>query len=1002
MSEGLGRRGFLKVVGVSGAGAAVGGCSTGDVERLMPYVTPPEEITPGVATWYATACQECSAGCGVWVRTREGRAVKLEGNPSHPVSGGALCSRGHSALQDLYNPDRIRTPMRRAGDGFEAITWDEAEAALTAQLQGAAGNVLFIHGHQGPSMSALTAELLSALGGRSVQHEAGGDAPLAEAARIAFGVAGSPRYDIDRSRLLFSFGADFLGPWISQVEHGRQFSAMSHADERGAKGRLVHIGPRLSLTGQNADEWVPINPGSEAALALGMARIIADAGGSAGPYATLLASYDTAVAAEATGIPAETIAALATRFATEGPSLALGPGVQGHHRGATAANLAVLVLNAVAGNVGRTVHPGARSEASGTRLNAALLGAAGGVVMVHGTNPAYSLAPAAGFEDAYAAASYRIAFTNMMDETAALSDLVLPDRHFLESWGDMEAADGTQSIVQPVMELPAEFTDSRQAGDVLLAAAARLGQPLSGTNMLEYVQARWEAHHAQSGAAGTFTEFWREALRSGVAASAEQPTTATLQSPDTALSFQAPAIDGDGEFFLTVYPDPRLADGRGANRPWLQELPDPVSKMMWQTWIEMHPDAAHERGLKEGDVVRLTSPHGTLEAPVWLYAGIRPDTVGVPTGNGHTSFGRWGTDQGVNPMTLLPGDPEVPSGAALLMATRVDLEPTGEWQKLASSAGSDSDQGRPIAEAVALSHLGEETHEEEGHGPHRELQLLGGFKPVEQETDPAAYPPAGTAYGPYSDPAATPRWAMTIDLDKCTGCSACVTACQAENNVPWVGEDQVLMGREMHWMRIERYHVDVHADRAGSVDVRNVPMLCQHCGNAPCEPVCPVFAAYHTPDGLNAQVYNRCVGTRYCANNCPYKVRVFNWYRYTSEPHVPAPMQWQYNPDVTVRDNGVMEKCTFCIQRIRDAQNTAVVEQRGLREGDVVTACQQSCPAEAITFGNVRDPNARVTVTGSSTRAFHVLDELVNTQPAITYLKKVTFHELEAAEDEEH
>jgi molybdopterin-containing oxidoreductase family iron-sulfur binding subunit len=266
---------------------------------------------------------------------------------------------------------------------------------------------------------------------------------------------------------------------------------------------------------------------------------------------------------------------------------------------------------------------------------------------------------------------------------------------------------------------------------------------------------------------------------------------------------------------------------------------------------------------------------------------------------------------------------------------------------------------------------------------------------VPTEGDPASFPLPGSRYGEYANPEETPRWAMAIDLDKCTGCSACVVACQAENNVPWVGEDQVAMGRELHWIRLERYYETVDATHAGPVDIRHLPMLCQHCGNAPCEPVCPVFAAYHTPDGLNGQVYNRCVGTRYCANNCPYKVRVFNWYTYTD---VPEPMNWQYNPDVTVRENGVMEKCSFCVQRVREAQNRASLEDRPLVDGEIVPACQQSCPAEAIVFGNARDPDSRVAQVIRDERTYRVLDDLINTQPGVSYLKKVTLHAVAAAE----
>jgi molybdopterin-containing oxidoreductase family iron-sulfur binding subunit len=327
----------------------------------------------------------------------------------------------------------------------------------------------------------------------------------------------------------------------------------------------------------------------------------------------------------------------------------------------------------------------------------------------------------------------------------------------------------------------------------------------------------------------------------------------------------------------------------------------------------------------------------------------------------------------------------------------VTVAPTGARRRLATIEGSSLQFDRPIAPAVALAELGQAVvaGEEGEHEELRELQAIGGFAPVPaEEGAPSAFPLPGAEYGPYAGAHEGPRWGMAIDLDKCTGCSACVTACQAENNVPWVGEQQILMGRDMNWIRIERYYEHVDATQAGDLDVRFLPMLCQHCGNAPCEPVCPVFATYHTPEGVNAQIYNRCVGTRYCANNCPYKVRVFNFYRYTDA--VPEPLNWQWNPDVTVRDNGVMEKCSFCMQRIRDAENRAALEDgRAVRDGEIVPACGQSCPAEAIVFGDIRDPASRVSQVVSSERTYRVLDEVINTQPAVNYLRKVTFHEVE-------
>jgi len=1030
MTEGIKRRDFLKVVGAGGAGATMFGCSTERVENLLPYVVPDEEITPGVATWYTSVCGECPAACGIWVRTREGRVVKVEGNPNHPISGGSLCSRGYSSIQGLYDPDRFTGPQLRDGDAFRTISWEEAEAVLAERLQ-EGGNHLFLTGKLGWSMAELANDFMARVGGSRVEYEGLSETPLREATRIAFGRAVVPTYDFSRARLIFSFGADFLGTWLSPVEYHRSFAQMAGVDDHGSKGRMVFLAPRLSLTGQNADEWVPLRPGSEAVVALAMANVIVRAsGGDAGPYQRVLEGYDPRSAEEASGIPAEDIEALAERFREEAPSLAVGPGVGGHHRNATAANLAVHILNFVTGNVGRTVrlwdHDLAASAQPFGEVREAVDSMSNpGVVMVHGTNPAYSLPSGVGFSEAFASAGFRVSFASAMDETAALCDLILPDRHPLESWGDSNPRRGLFALQQPAMR-PVPNFEGKQAGDVLLSVAGRVGQNLGHATFFDFLRTRWAAVQAEAAPGTEFDAFWREALRTGVVeASRPGPEFQTpLRSPDKAFDFDVPPLDGEGEFSLVVYPSPRFGDGRHANRPWLQELPDPVSKIAWHSWVEVHPQTADRLDLRNGDVVRIRSPHGVVEAPVWRYPGIREDTVALAMGGGHEDYGRYATGNGVNAMALLPAEVEQLSGALVHLATTVTLEATGTRHAMATIEGSSDQHGRPIAPAVTLASLGQagESHdvtpsgeegsqaeasrEAGGHGELKELQGMGGFAPVPTEGRPEDFPLEGSRHGQY-DPAENPRWAMVVDLDKCTGCSACVTACQSENNVPWVGEEQVVMGRDMHWIRMERYYETVDASQAGPVDVRFLPMICQHCGNAPCEPVCPVYAAYHTPEGLNAQVYNRCVGTRYCANNCPYKVRVFNWFGFSEvdgaadEPSIrPAePMHWGYNPDVTVRSSGVMEKCSFCVHRIRTAQNRARLEgQRPVEDGEVVPACQQSCPAEAIIFGDIRDPHSRVAQITKNERGYRVLDEVINTQPAVTYLKKVTHHEVEPGE----
>jgi molybdopterin-containing oxidoreductase family iron-sulfur binding subunit len=400
------------------------------------------------------------------------------------------------------------------------------------------------------------------------------------------------------------------------------------------------------------------------------------------------------------------------------------------------------------------------------------------------------------------------------------------------------------------------------------------------------------------------------------------------------------------------------APPRGANRSWMQELPDAVSKAVWNSWVEIHPETAAPLGLETGDLVEVRTPAGSITAAAFLYEGIRPDTIAIPLGQGHTEFGRSAKSRGVNALDLLDGTFDPHTGALAFSGVPVELTAIGERGKLVILQGNDTDLDREIGELMPIDDA---------------LEAVGGHRVDLRQILETAWD---------SDPKSPYRWGMAIDLNACTGCGACVTACYAENNVPTVGEDLCNQGREMSWMQIMRYFEETEDDGFQTV---HVPVLCQQCGDAPCEPVCPVYAAYHTPEGLNAQVYNRCVGTRYCANNCPYKVRRFNWFTYEH----PYPLNLQLNPDVTVRQTGVMEKCTFCVQRINRAKLDAKDEGRNVQDGEIQTACMQTCPTQAIVFGNLKDPQSAVSRVAKGARAYHMLDEL-NTRPAITYLAGVS------------
>jgi molybdopterin-containing oxidoreductase family iron-sulfur binding subunit len=992
----LDRRRFLTVLGTTTAGGALAlsGCSTDRVQKLVPYLVQSEDQVPGVATWYASSCTECDQGCGVHVRTREGRAVQLEGNPDHPVNQGKLCSRGQAALQGLYNPGRIRTPMVRGANGQLApIGWDDAIARLAAKLTEAGSRVAVLSGAGRGSFTDFLGDWTGALGGRLIRYETFDHEPLRAANKQVFGLDQLPAHDFAKARYIISFGADFLESWGGSIENQRGF-ARSHGSGEGEMAKFVYAAPRMDLTGLNADEWLAIKPGSEAALALAMANVLLG-GRSDAPagLASALGPYTPAMAAAETGIPAERIERLAREFAEARPSLAVAGGVGAQHAAATEVCAAVNLLNFVAGNVGQTVLfgadlPMADGQAGVARLAQAIDGGEVAVLLVHGANPLYTLPKASGFTDRFRKVGYKVAIGLCLDETTAECDLVLPERHALERWDDLRPRAGVYGLMQPVME---PVFDALAAGDILLRVSKKAGGALArfdAPSWEAHLKTRWQTLAGELGE-GNAAGFWHASVqRGGVYRDAPAAPTVSLSLSEARMSYTKPTFEGDGEFVFLTYPHANLHDGRGTNKPWLLENADPVTKITWHPWVEVSPATAQRLNDRDGEIVELTSPYGKVEAPVFVYLGIRDDAVAMPLGFGHTGDGIFAEGRGVNALDLLgaPRGDFVP-----YLSTRVRVDTTRRYRKLASVAGTPRQLGRGIAEvipaAAAARGLSVEQAYLEEHGEKHEVNTereLTALKGWSQEQFQA------TRQGDYAK--AHPQWGMAIDLAKCTGCQACVTACYAENNIPTVGEGEILKGRELTWMRIERYWEG--GEHPGEpVSARFVPMLCQHCANAPCEPVCPVYAAYHTADGLNGQVYNRCVGTRYCANNCPYKVRYFNWYKYNEEAW-PAPLHLQLNPDVTVRARGVMEKCTFCIQRIREHQNLARLEDRPVRDGEFTTACAQACPSDAIVFGNVRDAASRVAQQKQSARGYRVLEDL-NTRPAVTYLAKV-LHPTEA------
>jgi len=960
------RRDFFKIVATTGAAAAAGGCQQA-TETILPLVVPNEQLVPGVAAWFATVCRECPAGCGVLARNRDGRVVKLEGNPDHPVNRGGLCIRGQAGLQGLYHPDRFAGPQRRDGALLRSLGWDDALKALSdkltaARAAGKGRGVALVTQLEPGSLGTLMDRWTQVLGARPrVAFEPFGHEAIRAANRNAFGREAVPYYAFEDAQVILNFGADWVETWINNVALPAGFARM-HAFREGRAGSYIHVEPRQSLTAANADEWIRNAPGTELMLAAALLKLVGAAAGDRGP-ASAVAQVDPKQLAEESGVPYETLTRLASTLARAKPSLVIAGGAAGSGPDATALQYVVSLLNASLGNVGKTVRFGADwayGKATPYAEVAKMVQAMGAgeievLLLGPGVNPAFTLPGGLKAADAISKVPFVVSFANQPDETTALAHLVLPDTHWLESWGDYSPREGVNGLMQPTMK---PIRDSRPLGDVLLSVARTvLGTeegkgPLPWAGFEPYLKAAWEPLvKGDLAAAQRQGGVWRDV-----------PAAAVGGAKAQAVSVAPAKLEGDaGGYALLAYPSLRMYDGRGASRAWLQEAPDPITSVAWDGWVEIATETANALGIAGGDVVRVTSPHGAIELAAYPTPTLHPKAVAIPIGHRYARYhvpryvGSPSTAQ--NPVALLSGAPEAVGGGVQYLGVRVTLAKTGARRPLTILQATFDQDHRELARHVELDAA-------------REQALRG---PTDAHEAITMY--ASQRYPGY-------RWGMAVDVDACVGCGACVVACIAENNVPVVGKAEAAYGRQVHWLRLERWFEDGKKDEAPSFFM---PMFCQHCEVAPCEPVCPVFAAYRTEEGLNGQVYNRCVGTRYCGNNCPYHVRRFNWYNYD----FPEPLEVQLNPDVTVRQLGVMEKCTMCIQRIMAGKDHAHRDaKRPVRDGDIQTACQQTCPTQAITFGNLRDEDSAVSKLTRSPRAYQVLDE-VGTRPGVSYLKKV-------------
>jgi Fe-S-cluster-containing dehydrogenase component/anaerobic selenocysteine-containing dehydrogenase len=961
--DGSSRRTFLKLAGFGVASASLAGCSRGAARFVVPRLEADSGITPGLPYLTATTCGGCEARCGILARCRDGRPVKLEGNPDHAISRGGLCAVGQASLLELYDGQRLDGAIV---DG-KSVAWQQADDAVRTALEGARVRVL-TRTITSPSTRALIERFARETGGAHVEWDPRSASAILDAHAKCFGARVLPRMRFDRARVIASFDADFLGTWLSPVEFARDYAAGRRPDGEDAQmSRHIHVESHLSLTGSAADERLTLAPSQ---LRPALAVLAKHVEGHS--------KTKTAVSGEPTDAPhGDRLEKLAEElWEARGASLVVcgsdDPGAQA----------LTVHINQMLGSYGTTLDVEQPSlvrrgdDAALHALVAEMRSGAVDVLIVDGLDLAYELPDDAGVREALAQVGTIISTASLPDETSALAAIIAPTPHELESWNDAEPARGHLSLSQPTVP------PLRSARTLRRSLAVWLGDDVDD---LDLVKAHWRGQvQHRTGRSGDFDAFFDRVLHDGYVAAPNAPRTRAQwrrEGVSEALASAPPRAIDATSFALVLYSKVGLPEARNAHNPWLQELPDPLTTLVWDNYACMSPGMAAKLGVRPGDVVRIADGDNSIEVPVRTLPGIDEQTVAVALGygvSGTDRFSRIGPSWLEGRLTVREGETVGSRAASLLQfdaggmrasGRPVTVTATGAHEDL---AGTQDHHRLEVPKKLAVA-----------GGAVRNVVLATSFETLQK--DPANAIHSHGAHEATMWPAdhanSGPRYGMAIDLSACNGCSGCVVACQAENNVPSVGKDEVLRHREMTWLRMDRYFQGT----GKALRVYHQPMMCHHCANAPCETVCPVLATAHSADGLNQQVYNRCVGTRYCANNCPYKVRRFNWFDY---PRGEELRNLALNPDVTVRSRGVMEKCSMCVQRIQEGKAEATRRGEDLRDGEVQTACQQSCPTNAIVFGDLNDPESAVAKLAHSPRTYQLLSEL-NVAPGVSYLADV-------------
>lgn len=1017
------RRDFLKVLGFSlGAATVAAACDT-PVRRAIPYVTKPDAIVPGVATYYASTYVEGGDACAVLVKTREGRPIKIEGNSLSSITGGGTSARAQASVLGLYDIARLKGPKKASGEkAFDAISWADLDKEVGQKLASSRNIRIVTNTILSPSTKRAIAEFQGKYpSAKVVTYDPVSSSAILQANEATFGLKTIPNYKFKEADVIISLNADFLGTWISPVEYAKDYAANRKLKsiKSATMNRHYQVEGHMSMTGSNADHRIIIKPSELGAAIATLYNEVATLTGGAKVSAPAL--NDKAQAA--LKVAAKDLAA------HKGHSLVVsGSNNKGEQ-------ILVNAINNLLANYGKTIDfANASNQRQGIDADVQALVKdmnAGNVdaLIVLGANPAFDLPNAAAFAEGAAKVGLKVATAGSLNETSALCDYIAPESHYLESWGDVEAKIGHYSLIQPTIH---PLFDTREVGLSILtwAGSANLNKN-SDSPYYEYVKQTWNAAFAQQTAFGSFQAFWDNALHNGVF-EASSAITGVDFSEDVNLGSVRVSQPLNSELEISFFETVNMGAGQFATNPWLMEMPDPVTRTVWGNYLAVpvtwdgvrtfgaYNDLNQEEYRGKADKVNINVNGISQTATAVRQFGQKEGTVATALGYGRNVVGETGKNTGNNVFPWLTTDADGNTqyyAAVSSISESVEVDELFACVQYHHTMGVKGigvegteinvDEAATVDDNILARALGVTGFQ--GALTDRSVIRQGNLDELEQFATDLVHEREHhqklNSYGIYPDRSDIygqgHHWGMYVDLNACIGCGACQVACVAENNVPVVGKVEVARHHEMTWMRIDRYYY-------GDYENPNVvyqPMMCQHCDNAPCENVCPVAATNHSAEGLNQMAYNRCIGTRYCANNCPYKVRRFNWLDYTTADLFPSNeyaingeetpygadnlTRMVLNPDVTVRSRGVIEKCSFCVQRIQEGKLTAKRENRKLRDSDVRSACQTACPTGAITFGDMNNPEAPIAQKMKSALAYKVLEE-INVQSSVHYSAKIT------------